>query len=382
MRVLVIIYEYPPVGGGGGRAAQDVCQELVSLKHDVRVLTAHLKGLPRHEEHDGIHITRLPSARRVPYKAGLVAMSGFVLAGFWAGLRYIRAWRPDVIHVHFAVPSGPVAWALSRLNDIPYVLTAHLGDVPGGVPDKTARWFRWIYPFTFPIWRDAARVTAVSEHTRCLAIKHYPVDVQVVPNGVNLDHLDPGQIKVNQPPQVIFAGRFMHQKNPLQVVRTLAQIKHLDWKCTMLGDGPLREDVMQEIRDAGLEGRVTLPGWVTPEEVIQWFSKSDILLMPSYSEGLPVVGVQALAMGLGIVASKIGGFVDIVDEGQNGYLVNVADPDGFARYLQELLTNQSRLLALRLASRQKAYQFDIHQVAQAYEDVFKSVAKIADDDRQ
>ena len=66
---------------------------------------------------------------------------------------------------------------------------------------------------------------------------------------------------------------------------------------------------------------------------------------------------------------------DIVDEGRNGYLVDIADPDGFARNLEELLSDRSRLLALRLASRQKAHQFDIHKVAQTYEDVFKSAAK-------
>jgi len=61
------------------------------------------------------------------------------------------------------------------------VLTVHLGDVPKGVPDKTDRWFRWVYPFTPPIWQGAARVTAVSEYTRRLALTYYPVSPQVIP---------------------------------------------------------------------------------------------------------------------------------------------------------------------------------------------------------
>ncbi len=373
MRILVVTYEYPPVGGGGGQAAQDICQELVSRGHEVHILTTHYKNLPYKEIQGGIQVIRVPSGRTQPFKAGLFPMFGFVVAGLWAGIRYVRKHPPDIIHVHFAVPSGPVAWALSRITQIPYVLTAHLGDVPQGVPEKTGRWFRWIYPITPPIWKDASRVVAVSEYTRQLAIKHYPVDPLVIPNGVDLSLLDPKEIRVGNPPQIIFAGRFMQQKNPLQLVHTLSNLKHLTWKCSMLGDGPLHSDVQEEIKRSNLENRIALTGWVTPQEVIRNLSMSDILFMPSLSEGLPVIGVQSLAMALAIVASKVGGFIDIVDEGKNGFLVEPSNPDGYYPALEKLLTDDSFLKRCRLASRKKANEFDIKRVAQAYEDVFKSI---------
>jgi glycosyltransferase involved in cell wall biosynthesis len=165
-----------------------------------------------------------------------------------------------VIHVHFAVPAGPAALVVSRLTGIPYLLTAHLGDVPGGTPEKTGRWFRWIYPFTPPVWKLAARVVAVSEFTRELAIRSYPVEVQVIPNGVDLAALDPGSLRAGSPPLVVFAGRFVTQKNPLQVVRTLAELRDLPWRCAMLGDGPLRAEVEAEIDRRGLRDRFLLPG--------------------------------------------------------------------------------------------------------------------------
>jgi glycosyltransferase involved in cell wall biosynthesis len=373
MRILVVTYEYPPVGGGGGQAAQDICRELVNRGHDVHILTAHYKNLPRKEIQDGIQVIRVPSARTQPYRAGLLAMFGFVVAGLWAGIKYVREHPPDIIHVHFAVPSGPVAWALSRYAHVPYVLTAHLGDVPQGVPEKTGHWFRWIYPFTPPIWRHASRVVAVSEYTRQLALQHYPVDPLVIPNGVDLSLIDPKQVQVNDPPQIIFAGRFMQQKDPLQLVRTLSDLKNLNWKCSMLGDGPLYLDVLEEIKRCSLEKRITLSGWVTPQEVIRNLSMSDILFMPSLSEGLPVIGVQSLAMALAIVASKIGGFIDIVEEGKNGYLVEPTNPDGYYLALKKLLTDNSLLKRYRLASREKARDFDIQRVAQAYENVFLSI---------
>ena len=93
-------------------------------------------------------------------------------------------------------------------------MTVHLGDVPGGVPEKTGNWFKWIMPFTRPIWRDAKHVIAVSEFTRQLALEHYEREVEVIPNGVDLDRLRPAGIKVNEPPRIVFAGRFHGAEKP------------------------------------------------------------------------------------------------------------------------------------------------------------------------
>jgi glycosyltransferase involved in cell wall biosynthesis len=349
MKVLVLIHEFPPVGGGGGRAAQDICRGLVDRGHAVAVLTAHLKGLPEVEMIDGVTVQRLASLRREAFRAGLLAMGAYVLAGVWAGFRLVRRWRPDVVHVHFAVPAGAAAWALRRLTGVPYLMTVHLGDVPGGVPEKTGGWFKWAFPFTRPIWRGAGRVVAVSEYTRQLA------------------RLQPGNIQVQDPPRVVFAGRLMAQKNPLQIVRTLAGLKELAWQCVLVGDGPLMPDVRREIEAHGLQARFTLTGWVAPEEVLAWFDRSDILFMPSLSEGLPVVGVQALAKGLAVVASKVGGFVDLVDDGENGFLVDLADPSRFAAVLRQLLADKTGLKRFREASLKKAVAFDLVRVVEGYE---------------
>ena len=393
MRILVLIHEFPPIGGGGGRVAQDICTGLARRGHEVRVVTAHLPGdgsspLPERETLDGFEIIRLPSGRKEAFKASLPAMLGYVAASLSYCLRMVAgsppAWRPDLIHVHFAVPAGAAAWALSRLTGIPYVLTAHLGDVPGGTPEKTGRWFRWIYPFTPPIWQSAARVVAVSAFTRQLARQAYPgaknpLDIQVIPNGVDLASLSPQSIQVNQPPRIVFAGRFMAQKNPLQVVRVLSELTDLPWRCAMLGDGPLRPDVEAEIERLKLRDRFTLTGWIKPEEVLAWLRQADILFMPSLSEGLPVVGVQALAMGLALVVGRVGGFVDLVEDGQNGYMRDPLDGAGFVQSLRQLLAtdehaqSQSRLLSFRLRSRQLACRFDLDAVVQSYLQIFESL---------
>ena len=197
----------------------------------------------------------------------------------------------------------------------------------------------------------------------------------MIPNGVDLQVFDPGDFCLQDPPRIIFAARFMAQKNPLQVVETLAELTELPWQCEMLGDGPLKEEVEQRVQVLGLQDRIRLHGWVTPEEVLQWYRQSDILFMPSLSEGLPVAGVQALAMGLALVVSRIGGWVDCVREGENGFMMNPQDRAGFAAALRTLLNNPQYLLAARRASRALAMRFDLKRVVAAYAAIFSSVSK-------
>lgn len=375
MRILVLNHEIPPVGGGGGRAAEDICRVLAGRGHQIKVLTTHLTGLPYEEQRDGYQIIRIRSLRRQPFRVSFLSMMAYVLAGFWTGLRLIRAFQPDVIHVHFAVPAGALAWVLSKLTGVPYVLTAHLGDVPGGVPEKTTEWFRWVFPFTHSIWQDAAVRVAVSAYTRELALQNYSEEILVIPNGVDVNALKPESIQINEPPVIVFAGRLMPQKAPLQVVRTLNEISNLPWTCLMIGDGPLLPDIKKMVTEANLEDRFTFTGWIEPEAVMKWFDQSDILFMPSLSEGLPVVGVQALAKGLAIVASRVGGFVDLVDEARNGYLVERENTFNFSARLRDLLENPDRLLSFRTASLEKAKSFEIDRIVDQYENIFSGIIR-------
>lgn len=371
MKILVIIHEYPPVGGGGGRVAQDLAVGLVKRGHQVRVLTAQCGQLPEDEIQDGVQIYRLKSARHELFRADLKAMLAFIPAALLAALRLRRVWKLDIVHVHFAVPSGAAAWLLQLLTRIPYILTIHLGDVPGGVPEKTDRWFRWVFPFTPPIWKKAAGIAAVSSTTRDLALNNYPVPIRVIPNGVDLRRLDPGIIRVGHPPRVVFAGRIQPQKNPILLVRCLAAVRDLPWTCTLAGDGPLLPQVRSEIERLNLTDRFSLTGWIAPEQVIEHFRQSDLLFMPSLSEGMPVVGVQALAMGLALILSRVGGCVDLIEDGKNGFLLEPEDQAGFEQALRVLLDDTSLLLSFRKASREHAHNFNLDTILSQYETMLK-----------
>ena len=174
----------------------------------------------------------------------------------------------------------------------------------------------------------------------------------------------------------MFAGRFMEQKNPLQVIRVLSNLKDLPWTCVMLGDGPLRGEIEAEIEKQKLTERISLPGWLTPDEVINWLRDSDILFMPSLSEGLPVTGVQAMAMGNAIVASNTGGFIDLVKPGENGYLAKPDATAEFADSLRRLIEDPSRLVSARKRSLEIVRSFDLKHIVDEYEKILTTAAEL------
>jgi L-malate glycosyltransferase len=367
MKILVLCHEFPPVGGGGGRVARDIALGLAQRGHELHILTDHLAGLPAREMQEGLLIERIPAGRRKAFRAEFAEMARYDLAAFQAGLKIIRNWKPDVIHAHFAVPAGAAAFALSKLTKVPYLLTAHLGDVPGAVPDKTDRWFKFIYPLTPQIWKSAARVVAVSEYTRGMALAHYKVPIDVIHNGFEHNSLPDWQPASDGVPRLVFAGRFVAHKNPLDLVKALANLTDLPWTCVMAGDGEQLEATHNLVKHHGLEARIRLPGWVTPEDILKYFATSDMLVLPSRSEGLSVVGVQGLAMGLALVLSEAGGNPELVEPEQNGFLVPAGDVPALTSALEALLSSPQKIAAFQARSREMAQAFELSKIVGEYE---------------
>jgi len=372
LRILCLNYEYPPVGGGGGRIAHRINAGLVARGHAVRVQTAGLRHLPAHETVDGVEIFRAESFRQKEDTCTVPEMGLYLLTSFLPALRHIRQWRPHVIHAHFAVPTGALAWAVSALTGVPYVLTAHLGDVPGGVPEQTAGLFRLVQPFTRPIWRRAAKVTAVSTFVADLAEKAYALRPEVILNGITLGPRP--EIRVHNPPRLLFVGRLSIQKNPLLAIRALALLQDLPWEFHVIGDGPLRAEMEREAQT--LAPRCHFHGWLDGVAVKDAMERSDALLLTSLSEGLPMVAVEALDRGLAIIASRIGGLTDVVAPEENGLLCDLA-PEAFAAALHRVLGDPGLLPKMRAASSARAARFDLSRSVDAYEATLQRASRAA-----
>ena len=367
MKILTLCYEYPPLGGGAGRAAKSVAEGLAARGHEVRFQTGGMPHLPKFERIGGVDVYRTNSFRKREEACSVFEMGLFVLTSFLPTLHHLRAWKPDIIHAHLAVPTGALAFAASRLTGVPYVLTAHLGDVPGAVPEQTDHLFRRLGPFIRPIWKNAARISAVSEFVRQLAEQSYRREITTIFNPIDLTHCPTGPLQLGQPIRLISVGRFNPQKNFPFLIETLATVADLDWQFTIVGDGAEMKTVRAAVARCGLEKRVSLPGWRDAAEVETLLAGADIFLMPSTVEGLPVAAIEALKHGLALIGSDIGGLLEVIDDGVNGLRFPVNDRACSADCLRTLLGNPTTILRMKNASRAKVRQFDREKIAAQYE---------------
>jgi len=373
MKILTVCYEYPPIGGGGGRVAASVADELARRGHQVRMQTSGLAGLsPRDISPQGVEIQRTFSFRRSADACTVPQMAGYVLANLWPVLRAAQKWRPDVMHAHFAVPTGPVVWMVHKLTGVPYVLTAHLGDVPGGAPEQTDHLFRIVKPFTKPIWNDASAVTAVSSHVAELARKAYGTNARVILNGIasvarHAPSPDPEGLL-----RLLFVGRMSVQKNPIFLADILAPLRGRNWRVVFIGDGPLRPELEHQLQRAGIAGQCELRGWLGNTDVRATMARSDILLMPSLSEGMPVAAVEAASLGLAIAGSQIPGLTDVLHDGINGWTLPLADRSRWTNLFGTLLNDSTGLRERQENSLQVARRFDLAGIISSYEEALLS----------
>jgi glycosyltransferase involved in cell wall biosynthesis len=375
MRLLVLCYEYPPIGGGGGRVAQSIAQQMAARGHEVRVQTAALGWNSTREVIEGVDVYRTASGRRVADTCTVPEMGLYCATSFLPTLRHIREWKPDVIHAHFAMPTGMLAWVTHCLTGVPYVLTAHLGDVPGGVPEQTDKLFKFIGPIARQVWKKAAAATAVSSFVQELAGKAYQRPVERILNGIDLRDQPTSPSPVRPIRHFLFVGRFNPQKNLPFLINAFARLTEKNWRATIVGDGPDRAAAERLIEQHGLGDRVTLPGWLPAEKVAEIMRDADILCLPSLSEGLPVAAVEALKHGLAIVSSDIPGVRDVVDDSVNGYRSPLDDT--YAQKLSLLTRSDDALQTMKQASWEKARAFEIQSIADQYEDVLLSPARRA-----
>jgi glycosyltransferase involved in cell wall biosynthesis len=130
MNVLVVNYEYPPIGGGGGVICKDISEEIASKGHRVTVVTSHYDSLPLQEYSNGVTIIRLPVVMRGKKDvASILSMISYVPLCIRKAASLLRRERYDVIHTHFAIPSGPAGQYISDKYGIPNVLSIHGGDI-------------------------------------------------------------------------------------------------------------------------------------------------------------------------------------------------------------------------------------------------------------
>jgi len=169
--------------------------------------------------------------------------------------------------------------------------------------------------------------------------------------------------------RVLFVGRLLFEKGIVDTVDAVAHVRD-DRSVTLeiLGDGPARLGVESMVRDAELQGAVTLRGHVHHREVIDAMSRSDVLVLPSsWTEGFPTVLAEAMAMGLALVTTRIRGAADLLEDGVNAIFVPERSSDAIADALRRLADSPAMLARMAEANRERVLDFLPEKVVGTYE---------------
>ena len=351
MKILFINSEYPPVGGGAGNASANLADCLVSMGHEIMILTSQFSGLPREEVQRGAKIVRVPAGRRRQDRSSALEQLAFIISASVHSLGLYRRFRQDATLAFFGVPSGATAWLLKLLYGIPYVVSLRGGDVPGFRPYDFRIFHKMIAPFLRIIWHGASAVVANSKGLRDLASAFDSnIEILIVPNGVDVGCFD-ASARDWSSAQILSVGRLVHQKGLDLGLRALAELQDLEWEWRIAGDGPQRQFLGELAQELGVGDRVTFLGWQSRQDLAKWYHRSNLFLFPSRHEGMPNAVLEAMASGLPVVATRIAGNEELVVDGLTGRLVNPEDVTSLRDRLQEMLTNVQTREQMGLAAR-------------------------------
>lgn len=166
-------------------------------------------------------------------------------------------------------------------------------------------------------------------------------------------------------------GELDDNKNHITVIRALAQLGRSDFKYVVCGVGPNKDLLLEEATKLGVKNKVLLVGYRS--DVPDILNAADIFVFPSYHEGMPVSALEAMACGLPIICSEIRGNVDIIREGDNGYLFQPSDVETLARKLEYLLDDAEKRKVMGLKNKENVKDFSLESVTEELKRIYKSV---------
>ncbi|HED12279.1 MAG TPA: glycosyltransferase family 1 protein [Gammaproteobacteria bacterium] len=379
MRLLVVNYEYPPLGGGGGVLCRDMCECMVRMGHEVTVLTSGFQNLAAQETCNGVKIERVPVWFRFGNQtASIASMLSFYPLAYRTGRRLLQQYGFDLINSYFAIPSGPVGHALGKYSGLPNVLFLLGGDVYD--PSKT------LSPHRTPLLRQtvghmirkANAVMAGSENTHNSARRYYRSQrsIDVVPLGLRLANpvvASKTRLGLNDQYAVLCTiGRLVRRKNIPELIDILARVNQsTPTTLVIMGDGPEAANIRDYAGQQGLDQQVILAGRVDEHRKQQYLAAADLYVSASMHEGFGLVFLEAMQAGLPVVCYDNGGQTDFLEDGRTGYLIRLGDKKTFSEQISALLQDPAKQATMARYNKTKVSSYDIDHCTQQYLKIFQ-----------
>lgn len=280
--------------------------------------------------------------------------------------------RPQIVNVHFVSAQTLYFLNLRRVFGYKVVLSVHGSDLLKPLPQERAQ--------LAGFFSRADAITVVSENLKARILAHPGVDpakIHVIPNGIDLRFWRPAGMPTeagSPAPTIVAVGRLEHVKGFDILLQAMARLRRTipAARLCIIGDGILAADLAGQIRDLGLAGAVELPGALGRDCVRRRLRDAAVLAMPSRSEGMPLALLEALACGVPVVATGVGGVPEVLTDG-TGLLVPPEVPEAMADALARVLQDPDLAERLGQAGRQRAQDFSSDGSDAAYERLFRSL---------
>lgn len=326
MNILVISHEFPPIGGGGANACYFLTKGYVTLGHKVTVITAKYQQDKSIEDMQGVHIVRVKALRKHMEKSSFLEMLSFLVKAWQMSMHMAKRVPYDVCHVFFGIPSGPIALHLKKKYHIPYIVRFGGGDIPGA-QKRFALVYKILEPAIRSIWKQADYLIANSEGLCARAMKfedRYPI--QIIPNGVDVEFFtreeQTGKRGKSHKIELLCVSRLIEGKGLQDIIPFMLEINQRTCRQVILrivGDGPYRTELERITRETSMLNFVFFEGRKNQQDLLPYYQNADIFILPSRSEGMPNVVLEAMSTGLPIIITPCEGSKELVTD--NGYIV-------------------------------------------------------------
>lgn len=366
MKIAILVYLFPPVWLGGTEVATyNIARELAQ-RHEVHVLTTSDKGQTKESRQDGFTVHRV--AQRSIFLFDMLTFS----IGCLLKLRQIN---PGIVQAQGIIPPGVPAFLSKKLLGRPYVVCGQGSDVylRSRVNDLVSK----------QVLKEARAVISLTNDMRNAAQSISQRDVSVIPNGVSLssfDNLSPQPLRKilnisDEERVILFVGTLRPVKGVKYLIEAMSIINHVDDRVRLLlvGGGEERGNLEILAKRLAVADKVNFMGKVPHQKVPEFMSASDVFVLPSLSEGFPLTILEAMASGLPVVASRVGGLPEIIQEGKNGFLTEPGNPKDIAEKVLGVLGNSQLRRRMSSHNREKAKEYSWERVVKMIEQVYSTV---------